>query len=240
LSTSIGEGFQHPLGLKGWVGAETEAISVFFYLILFYVPYYLIVFALSYNIGCKSPCQIRISKTKTVLVLFFGFVVYLSISAVPNVYLYNGFGIQRTYTHVVLALLMAIAASGFVAGVGRQPRLTGWCSMVGIMALAIIMCVNLYYDIPTAKVYAEAVDERVDYLCELRDTGQTETVTVDPLPVPYTEDVKHFVMTRLGKDTPKTLLYYISETDTVPNEYEHHLKRVLNLDFDFVLAEVHD
>lgn len=237
LSTSIGEGFQHPIGLKGWIGAEIEAISIFFYLLSFYIPYYLVVFALSYSVGCKSPRQIRISKIKTVLVLFFGFVVYLIISAIPNVYLYNSFGIQRTYTHVVLALLMTIAAIGFVSGVGSQPGLAVWGSMVGIMTLVIIMCVNLCFDIPTAKAYAEAVDERVDYLCELRDKGQTETITVAPLPVPYTEDVKHFVMTRLGKDTPKTVLYYISDTDTVPNEYEYHMKRVLNLDFDFVINQ---
>jgi hypothetical protein len=81
------------------------------------------------------------------------------------------------------------------------------------------------------------VDERIERLCSLRDKGQTEIVTVTPLPVPYTEDVKHFVMTRLGKDTPKTVLYYISDTDTVPNEYEYHMKRVLNLDFDFVIAQ---
>lgn len=229
--------FVHPLGIRGWLKAVTNAVVMFLYFMAFYIPYYLIAFVLSFYVGSKSDIQLTMTKRKVVLMLSIGFVVYLIVSSLPNVYLYNGFGIQRTYTSTVFVMLLVVFSIGFVLGLGKPSKWSGQVSIFGLMALALIMIVNIYNDAPTAKRYGRAVDERIEKLCSLRDNGQTGTVMVDPLPLPYTEDVKHFVMTRLGKDTPKTMLYYTSETDTIPNEYECHLKRVLNLDFDFVLAE---
>jgi hypothetical protein len=122
-------------------------------------------------------------------------------------------------------------------GVGRESTGFGWFSLLGILTLMVVMCVNIKQDTPSARLYGKAVDARIERLSELKEKGQTGTVEVEPLPIPYTEDVKHFVLSRLGKDTPKAVLYYISDTDTVPNEYEYHMKRVLNLDFDFVIAQ---
>ncbi len=233
--------FVHPLGVFGWLKAMANAFGMFVFFMAFYIPYYLVAFILSFYVGSKSDVQLPMTKWKMVLTLGICFVAYLLVSSLPNVYLYNGFGIQRSYTPVVFVLMLVVVSIGFIMGVGRLAKRVGWVSLIGLMALAVIMIVNIYNDTPIAKSYGRAVDERIEKLCSLHDKGQTETVTVAPLPVPYIEDVKHFVMTRLGKDTPKTVLYYISDTDTVPNEYEYHLKRVLNLDFDFVLAkEVHN
>ena len=129
--------------------------------------------------------------------------------------------------------MIVIVMIGFVMGVGRKSTVSGWLSLVGILALMVVMCINIKQDTPSARLYGKAVDARIERLSELKEKGQTGTVEVEPLPIPYTEDVKHFVLTRLGKDAPKTVLYYISETDTIPNEYEYHMKRVLDLDFDF-------
>lgn len=229
--------FVHPMGILGWLKAVANAVGMFLYFMAFYIPYYLIVFVLSFYVGSKSEIQLPMTKRKLVLMLSIGFVAYLIISSLPNVYLYNGFGIQRTYTPVVFVMLLVVVSIGFVLGLGKPSKWSGQVSILGLVALALIMIVNIYDDAPTAKRYGRAVDERIEKLCSLRDNGQTGTVIVDPLPLPYTEDVKHFVMTHLSDDSPKTMLYYISETDTVPNDYEYHLKRVLNLDFDFVLAE---
>lgn len=227
--------FVHPSGLLGWIKAMTNAVGMFVYFMAFYIPYYLVVFVLSYYVGSKFNGQLPMTKQKLILVLCVGFVAYLLISSLPNAYLYNGFGIQRSYTPVVFVLMLFVVFVGFVMGVDRVSKSVGWISILGLIALVVIMVVNIYNDAPTAKSYGRALDERIERLCSLRDKGQTETVMFDPLPVPYTEDVKHFVTNRLGKDTPMPVLYYTSELDTIPNEYECHLKKVLNLGFDFVL-----
>lgn len=229
--------FIHPVGAMGWVKAIAEAVAMFFYFMVFYIPYYLIAFALAYFVGTKSNYELPVSKFRIVALLAVVFVVYLTISSLPNVYLYGGFGIQRSYTHIVFALLLTVVAVGFVLGMGRKPVKSGWLSVVGMTVLTVIMSVNIIKDTPSARAYGEAVDERINHLCALRDVGQREMVVVSPLPVPYTEDPKHFVMHMLGKETPKSVLYYISDAGIEPNEYEYHMKRVLNLSFDFVIVE---
>ena len=234
---NTGEEFAHPVGILGWLKAMIKAVVMFFWFMAFYFPYYLVAFAVAYYLGGKSDVQLPASKMKIIMWMAIAFFVYLLVSALPNVYLYNGFGVQRNYTHVVFLWMLVIVVAGFVMGVGKKPTVSGWLSVVGILALMVVMCVNIKQDTPSARLYGKAVDARIERLLELKEKGQTGTVEVEPLPVPYTEDVKHFVLSRLGKDTPKSVLYYISETDTIPNEYEYHMKRVLDLDFDFVLAK---
>lgn len=231
------EQFVHPQGLFGWIMAIGEAVMMFFYFMVFYAPYYLIVFVMAYYAGGKMEVKLPQAKSKMVLGLALVFMIYLVVSSLPNVYLYGGFGIQRTYTHIVFALLLTVIAIGGVLGIGNNSLKSGWIVVGGISLLAVIMCVNIINDTPTAKAYGKAVDDRIEYLSALRDKGQKETVKVSPLPVPYTEDPKHLLLHLLGKETPMSVLYYISDTDVVPNDYEYHLKRVLGLDFDFVLTE---
>lgn len=232
--------FVHPVGISGWLKAMANAVGMFLYFMAFYVPYYLIAFVLAYYAGSKSYEELPFSRIKLVVWIGISFVAFMVLSSLPNVYLYGGFGIQRTFTPVVFALILAFVASGYVLGVGRRSNWAGWCSICGLIVMFVIMCVNIAIDAPTAREYGCAVDDRIEKLCSLRDKGQKETVTVAPLPVPYTEDVKHRLLTALGKDTPMSVLYYISDTDTVPNEYEGHMKHLLKLDFDFVLPKKGD
>lgn len=234
------EGFSHPVGIVGWLKATAEAIGMFFYFMTFYIPYYLVAFVLAYYVGGKSQMQLPTTKLMLILVMVSVFIAFLLLSALPNIYLYNGFGIQRTYTSSVLLLLLVFVGTGYVMGIGGASLPSGWISLFGILVLTVIMGVNIVNDTPMAKSYGKAVDERMETLLKLRDMGQEETVTVSPLPVPYTEDVKHRLLTALGKDTPMSVLYYISDTDTVPNEYESHVKHLLKLDFDFVLPKKGD
>lgn len=229
--------FVHPKGLYGWVMAMVEAVTMFFYFMAFYFPYYLILFFLAYYVGGKMNLELPQSKTKIIVKIVLVFLAYLFVSSLPNVYLYGGFGIQRTYTHVVFALLLTIFAIGVVLGTDNRSTKPGWLSVAGLSVLSVIMCVNIIKDTPTARAYGKAVDDRIEYLSSLNDKGQKETVEVAPLPVPYTEDPKHLLLHLLGKETPMSVLYYISDTDKAPNGYESHMKKVLNLDFDFVLAK---
>lgn len=230
--------FVHPVGLLGWIKAIIDAVVMFFYFMAFYIPYCLIAFALAYYLGAKTDIILPAPRCKMVIGIAIAFLAYLILSSLPNVYLYGGFGIQRTYTHVVFAMMLAVLGVGFVLGVGMKPEKPGWCAVGGMMVLAVIMCINIVKDTPSARAYGKAVDERIEHLCDLRDKGQKEKVVVPPLPIPYTEDPKHLLLQMFDKkDTPMSVLYYISDTGTVPNEYEYHMRKVLNLDFDFVLAE---
>ena len=227
--------FVHPEGIVGWIMAISNAIIMFFYFMVFYIPYYSIAFSLAFYVGNKINLELPKSKMQLSVRIVFVFLVYLVVSALPNVYLYGGFGIQRSYTHIVFVFLLSVMAIGFILGINKKTIISGWCAVGGMALLSVIMCVNIIKDTPTARKYGKAVDERIEYLCELRDNGQKEAIEVQPLPIPYTEDPKHLILHLLGKETPRSVLYYYSETGTEPNEYEYHMKRVLNLDFDFVL-----
>lgn len=231
------EQFIHPEGIVGWGHAILNAMVMFCYYMAFYIPYIFILFVLSYLIGTRLSIELPHKKTKYLVFIAVGFFVYLFFSCLPNVYLYGGFGIQRTYTHVVCALLLAVGLAGMVSGIGQESNAPRWLSLLGSLALTCIMVVNIVYDAPTSREYSSAVDHRVEYLRMLNEGGQKETVTVPAIPVPYTEDVKHFVLGHLGSASPMPVLYYISDTDIVPNEYEYHMKKVLGLDFDFVLEQ---
>ena len=229
--------FVHPQGLLGWFMALGDAVVMFFYFMVFYAPYYLIVFVLAYYAGGKMDVVLHQARRKIVVGLVLAFMVYLVLSSLPNVYLYGGFGIQRSYTHIVFALLLTVVIIGGVLGIGNKSPKPGWVAVGGMSLLTVIMCLNIIKDTPTARTYGEAVDDRIEYLCTLRDKGQQGTVIVEPLPIPYTEDPKHFILHLFGKETSPSVLYYISDTRSEPNEYEFHMKKVLNLDFDFVLAD---
>ena len=128
--------FIHPCGLGGWIKAIGDAIVKFFYFMAFYIPYYLVAFTLAFYVGGRSEYRLPITKLKLVIGLLLLFFVYLFISSLPNVYLYNGFGLMRTYIPVVLALLLTVVAIGYILGMGRQSVFSGWCSVVGIFAAA--------------------------------------------------------------------------------------------------------
>lgn len=232
-----GEGFVHPSGLIDWIVSLLKTMLMFFYFMVFYIPYALVAFALAYYVGTKSEKTLKVSKSAILLTMLVGFLVYLAFACLPDVYLYRGFRLQRNYTHVVFLWWLLVFAAGYVCGCNRKSLLSGKCAFVGVLAMMVVAGVNIFNDAPTAKKFGKAVDERVEYLCTLRDRGQKETVTVKPLPIPYTEDVKHFVLNGLlGKDTPMTSLYYFSEAQpNVPNVYSKDLKMALGLGFDFVL-----
>lgn len=79
------------------------------------------------------------------------------------------------------------------------------------------------------------MDERTVFLEDEKQKGTTELVYVNPFPHSYTTDVKWNIQTLLGKESPRPVLFYESDTETVPNEYEYHYKRYHQLPFDFVI-----
>ena len=84
--------------------------------------------------------------------------------------------------------MLTVVIIGGVLGIGNKSPKPGWVAVGGMSLLTVIMCLNIIKDTPTARTYGEAVDDRIEYLCTLRDKGQQGTVIVEPLPIPYTED----------------------------------------------------
>jgi len=59
---------------------------------------------------------------------------------------------------------------------------------------------------------------------------------VKELPVPYTLDPKYILFELIGKKSnPQPVLYYISDADSVVNEYASHFRRYYQLNFDIIL-----
>ena len=99
------------------------------------------------------------------------------------------------------------------------------------------MCLNIKQDLPVARAYNKAHQEREAYLLEQQENGQKETVTVTPFPDTHTPDAKYNVLKWMGKQTGMQAIYYEADTDVEPNEYEYFYRKLYNLDFDFILAE---
>ncbi len=227
--------FMHPDGIAGWIKGLANAVVSFFYFTAFYLPYYAVVFALAYYFGSRMPTNAPSmpGKGKLVLAIALSFLAYLIVSAIPNVFLYSDFGIQRTYTHTVLVLILAIGAIGFVLGRGRPSRMAVTATVAGLLALTVIMGVNIKMDTPSARDYARSVDERTELLTRLQENGQKDPVIVPALSIPATIDTKFFILDLLGKKSDKPVLYYYSDATEIDNGYEMIMKDYLGLDFDF-------
>lgn len=227
--------FIHPYGVIGWLKAIANAMTMFGYFMVFYVSYYGILFFIAFYFGSKSKTTLPISRARAFIYISTVFFIYLVISVFPNVYLYNGFGIQRNYTHIVFVFMFMICFGGYVLGIGRKSDVHIFFGIGGVVLLGLIMSVSIVQDFPTVKKYAAAVDERISLLQRFRDRGNTSVVYVDVLPIPYTYDVKYNVIQIFGKKGNRPVLYYISDTDKKANEYEAHMKKLYKLNYDFVL-----
>lgn len=229
--------FIHPVGIIGWIKSIVHANGMYLYFMIFYIPYMFILFTITYLLGNRygTRCLNRIQKIKIVFLLLFSLFIYTLVSSLPNVYLYGGFGIQRSYTHCVFMLLLCVAVCGYVLGdTERKTNIPSFVAIIGLLTFISIMSINIHNDIPVAQQYSDAVNARIEHLQELQINGNKDVVVVKELPKPEVNDIKSYLFTLLGKTTSKSSLYYISDSDTVPNEYMYHFKKVYGLDFDFV------
>ena len=234
-----GDDMNHPNSLMGFGIAYAKCIAVYLYLMAFYIPYYLLVLALGCYVGVNSLNNWVRNRKKALLVAVGAYILYLGINVLPLAYLSGGFGIQRNYTPITFFLVMLIFAIGYIIGEGK----TQWKKQIGIACsvLSVGMCVvaalNMHQDIPVIRNYRIAHEQRLEYLKQLQEQGNTETVYVDPYPSVSTPDVKYNVMKLIGKSSPMQAINYEADTDVEPNEYEWHVRKLYHLDFDFILAE---
>lgn len=222
-------------GVFSFIVGMGKAIATYLYFMVFYIPYYLIIGILGYYCGTRNRSILVTNRKKFLLILVAAYCIYTIISVIPTVYIYGGFGIQRVYTHNVFFLVVLFSAIGFVLGNERDNPSHGIILTACLAAFLAIMSFSLCTDTKSAMQYSQAVDERAELLETLKAEGNVETVLVKPLPHSYTTDIKWNVLKLFGKKISRPVLFYESDTDIKPNEYESHYKRYHQLPFDFVI-----
>ena len=231
---------EQPQNMMQFIKAIVVCAGMFLYMMAFYLPYHLISMALGAWAGNKYAMQLSMGRKNAIILTICMIAVYLIVSVIPLAYLSNGFQLQRNYTQIGFFYIMAFFVMGYLWRCGNkveQSKSVMSLMTVSAVFLITIMCLNIHQDIPVARAYDKAHQERVSYLEKLQASGQTETVIIDSYPSVHTPDAKYTVLKWLGKDTYMPSIYYESDIATTPNEYEKHLKKLCKLDFDFVLAE---
>lgn len=233
---------EQPQNLIEFIKAIAMCMVMFMYLMAFYLPYHLIALALGAWAGSKYPINLPMGRNKAILLILLIAFTYLFVSVLPLAYISNGFAIQRNYIPIGFFYVMTFFAVGYVWMCdkdGKKLSNVGIYRCVNVCAIFLItiMCLNIKQDLPVARAYNKAHQEREAYLLDLQEKGQTETVIVAPYPSTHTPDAKYNVLKLIGKKTSQPAVYYESDADVEPNEYEYYYRKLYQLDFDFVLAE---
>ena len=235
---------EQPANLMEFAKAIGVCITMFMYLMAFYLPYHLIALALGACAGSKYPMSLPMGRSKAIWMTLIIAVAYLVVSVVPLAYLSNGFAIQRNYHPICFFYIFTFFMLGYIWVSGSKKEVSTktivWTPVsVSICAifLIVIMTLNIRQDLPVARAYKQAHEEREAYLVQLQEKGQKETIEVTPYPSVCTPDVKYNVLKWFGKSTPMPAINYESDVDFEPNEYEHHIRKLYHLDFDFVLED---
>ena len=229
---------QQPQNIMQFAKAIAVCAGMFLYMMVFYLPYHLIAVALGAWTGIKYPMTLPFNRKKAIFVTILITIAYLLISVLPLAYLSNGFQIQRNYIQIGFFYMLAFFAVGYLF-TNKQEKDFSILSQVSItictLFLIVIICLNIQQDLPIARAYNIAHQERYSYLMKLQEKGQKETIVVEKFPSTHTPDAKYNVLKWLDKTTNMQAIYYESDTDTEPNVYESHIRKLYGLDFDFVL-----
>jgi NADH:ubiquinone oxidoreductase subunit 6 (subunit J) len=236
--------FHRPASMVEWIKGLVHAGTIYHYFLLFYLPYYMVLMALSYLMGVKAKINkwfrdVFDNKKHIIIGIMLLYAIYIFCTILPSVFLYGNFGIQRNYTHTVFMTMLTLCAMGFVFGywTANVERVLKYVSVVGLLALFSIMLINCRMDFSVVKAYAESVDNRIMYCYDMQNKGSQSVLEVEPLNEPVTVDAKYMLFHMMGKTNLKPILYYISDTEETPNEYAYHMKRVYKWDFDIVLKQ---
>ncbi len=231
---------QQPQNFNEFIKAIVVCAGMFLYLMAFYFPYHLIAVTLGALVGHKYHLALPFSRCKSLLITLVLAIAYLIVCVIPLAYLSNGFQIQRNYIQIGFFYMLTFFAIGYLLTNKQKKDYSKISYMsIGVCALflIVVMCLNIKQDLPVARAYNLAHQERETYLLALQGKGQKNTVVVAKFPSTHTPDAKYNILKCLGKSTNMQAIYYESDTSTEPNEYERHMRKLLHLDFDFVLEK---
>jgi len=235
---------EQPQNLIEFARAIAVCAGMFMYMMVFYLPYHLVAVALGAWAGAKHPMSLPIGRNKAIVLTLVMAIAYLIVSVVPLAYLSNGFQMQRNYHPIGFFYILTFFMLGYIWVSGtkkeRHSNMNVWAPasvLVYTIFLMVIMTLNILQDLPVARAYNIAHQEREAYLLDLQNKGNKDTMIVAPYPSTQMPDIKYNALKLIGKQTSGQAIYYEADTDVEPNEYEWHIRQLCHLDFDFVLAE---
>lgn len=216
-----------------------KCLSMFEYMMIFYLFYYVLIFVLGYMVGVNSMYRYTISCRKMILIVLVIYMIYVLISVLPLAFLSHGFQIQRNYTQISFFHILCIFLIGFILGNGKvlhalRIQITG---LLFTIFMIVVVVLNIYKDLPVVCDYRKAHEERETYLVDLQKSGNKETIYVKPYPSVLVSDAKYNILTFLGQSANMQSIYYASDTGYELNEYESHIRHLLSLDFNFLLVQ---
>jgi len=237
-------GVEQPQNMVQFIKAIAVCSGMFLYMMAFYIPYILIALFIGAWAGKKHPMTVPIGRYRAIGLALFISCLYLLVSVIPLAYLSNGFELQRNYTPNSFFYILTFFVVGYLwtcdaINVKFYMSDKWLCRCINICAvfLIVVMGLNIRQDLPVARAYNKAHQDRVEYLLHLQRSGQSDTIIIDPYPSVHAPDSKYIFFKLLGKETYKPAIYYESDIDTIPNGYEYHLRKLYGIDFDFILAE---
>ena len=215
---------------------EAKALTMLTYFLVFNIPYYVIlaiVFLYSGSLQ-SSPRPILTRR------LFFGIIIaflgYMVISAIPQAFLFGGFGYKRNYTHVICATVFVIAGISYLIAQKKSCEHIGWLSFVCLFLVCAAVTYHITIDTPTVRSYSREYDERIAYLTGLQEQGNKDDVYIQPLHLPYTTNIKYDVFKLIGRSkNDRPVLYYVPDQLQHPRALGGFMKDYYGFDFNIIL-----
>lgn len=234
---------EQPQNIVEFAKAIAKCAGMFIYMMSFYLPYHLIAVAFGAWMGVEHPVSLSVSRSRAIGIAIGIAILYLIASVTPLAYLSNGFEIQRNYIQIGFFYILTFFVLGYLLTNNSKinSAKANKCINVSLymctIFLIVIMALNIRQDLPVARAYRKAHDDRKEYLYALQSTGNKETIIVAPYPSTRTPDAKYNVWSWLGRKSPKQAIYYESDTNVEPNDYTFYIRGMYKFDFDFVLKE---
>lgn len=233
----VDEAIVHPDSLMAVCLAYGKALGMLLYFQAFYLPYYLVLTILMMYVGMNAKHSFADAKS---IMKWLSIITasIIAIACVEPAYLYDGFGIQRFYTPLILLLVLYFAAIGYLIGYRNTDKKgSTWpilLSIIGLICLSIIMIVNIIIDFPISKRYAEAVDARKEYVLKKRDEHHTGTLELEKIECPCSIDAKFVIFSLFGRQAVRPAIYYCSDVEDYPNDYSVFVRKAYHLDYDII------
>jgi len=229
-----GGDFVTHLSVMGWLQGYFKAIGFYHYLVAFYLPYYLILMMLSAVIGKYFIPKKQYNYKKAILISFTIYIFCIILSVFPNVYLWGDIGLQRNYTHTTFFTMLLLAFWGFLLGCKFKNFKFEYLVSFGLLILCIINVVNIKQDSVSSHNFKKSVENRIEFLDSFKNQSIEQTIEIEPLIIPYTNDVKYNLFHLIRKsNNSRPVLYYYSD---LPNQYYLNvLKRLYGYNFEIKL-----
>jgi len=184
------------------------------YIVLFGIPFYF----LGNELRKKNILLISYSLKKAVIISFTLFNALLFLSYLPVCYIMGEAGPLRSWHHISLYLTIISFFIFFYAGYINQRKLSASLLKTTYLIMLMLNLTMLIYQYQKVSLYAQAVDERINYLLELKEKNMSGVVKLKKLP-------------------PSGFLFSQDISKDKNDFTNQFLKQGLNLQYDIIVDE---